>query len=141
VATANAELVLEAFDSFNRDGPECLTRFFHPDAVSYPFPEWPDQSKYPGKAGIVELAKQWTALFDGYRWDIQHLLETDDTVVVLAVHSGRARGSGLETSSQVSAVFAEFRDGLVARVHYFISWREALELAGLDADAIPDHDD
>ena len=140
MASANAELIREAIDSFNRDGPETLTRFFHPDAVSYPFPEWPDQREYRGRAGTAEIATQWTELFDQYRWDIRHLLETGDSVVVLAVHSGRARGSGLETSSPVSAVFGEFREGLVARVQYFLTWREALELAGLDVDAVPGHD-
>jgi hypothetical protein len=138
--SANAELVRDAIESFNREGPETLTRFFHREAVSYPFPEWPDQRVYRGNEGTAELAAQWTELFEQYRWDIRHLLDANDSVVVLAIHSGRARGSGVETSSPVSAVFTEFRAGLVARVHYFLTWREALALVGLPEDAIGEDD-
>jgi ketosteroid isomerase-like protein len=54
----------------------------------------------------------------------------EDRVVVLGGIKGRARESGVDMAERMGWV-CEFRDGLVRRMMFYGSWREALEAVGL----------
>jgi ketosteroid isomerase-like protein len=54
----------------------------------------------------------------------------DDRVVALGGISFRARESGIDMAEQMGWVY-EFRNGLLRRMMFYGSWREALEAVGV----------
>jgi hypothetical protein len=52
-------------------------------------------------------------------------------VLVLAETVGRIKGSGLPIRQPFGAIYWDFRDGRIGETRNFLTWREALEAAGL----------
>jgi len=126
----NVERIRAMFEGFNRDGFEAALPYIAPDAVWYPFPEWPGPAEYHGLDGARQLASEWTENFDDYRWVLDELIDKGDAVVVLAHHTGRIKGAGTPVEHRVAGVLTDFDDeGRTAKAWYFLSWEEALEAA------------
>jgi xanthine/CO dehydrogenase XdhC/CoxF family maturation factor len=128
----NVEVVSAGIEAWNREGVEGILRDFHPDFRGYPFPEWIGDPIYHGIDGMRRLALEWTDQFDDYRWDSERLIDLGDRVVALVHHHGRTKGDGIEIRQEMGVVFGDFRaDGKVGEAHFFLTWAEALEAAGL----------
>jgi ketosteroid isomerase-like protein len=127
----NVETVRRAFEAFASDGPDALIPFCSLDLIVHPFPEWMEAPAYHGHDGLRELLKGWTEGFEDFAPQVNELREAgDDVVVWLGHNTGRIRGTKIPINQQVGGVH-RLRDGLLVEVHYFMTWEEALEAAGL----------
>jgi ketosteroid isomerase-like protein len=127
----NVELVRQGFQAFAAGGVEEALAFFAPNVVLYAFPEWPGPSEYHGHDGVRALMGEWTENFDDFAMEVHEVREVGDTVLVLAETVGRIKASGLPIRQPFGAIYWDFRDGQIGETRNFLTWREALEAAGL----------
>ena len=127
----NVEIVRRTFDVFAGGGIEAALPFFTPDVIAYPFPEWVEESEYRGHNGLRRLIAVWTDNFDEFEFHPHEIREVDDRVLVLAETAGRIKGSGVPIRQPLGQINSDFRDSMIGKIHNFLTWRQALEAAGL----------
>jgi ketosteroid isomerase-like protein len=127
----NVENVRRAFEAFNQDGVEEALPRFAPDIVLYALPGWPGPSEYRGHNGIRALMSEWTENFDDFEIEVGEIREVGDRVLVLGENVGRIKGSRVPIRLPFGALFGNFRNGQSGETRLFLTWREALEAAGL----------
>ena len=128
----NVEIVRNAMNAYNSGGGiEAMLAFIHSEAVTYPFPEWPEDSVYRGHEGARRLTAVWTEPFDEYAGEVHEIRDCGDQVVWLGWSTGRIKGAGTPIRQPLGAVFSRFRDGMIGEGRFFLTWEEALEAAGL----------
>jgi hypothetical protein len=81
-------------------------------------------------AGLTRLVEEWTENLDDYRWDLDRFIDVGERVVILARHGGKTKDEGVTIDQPVGAVYW-VEEGAIIRMDYFLTWREALEAAGL----------
>src|SRR3954447_7067846 len=126
----NVELTKRAYAAFAAGGVEAVLTYFASDAVIYPFPEWPDDSEYRGHDGVRALFAEWTENFDEFEMHNHEVREVGDRVLALGETAGRIKDSSVPIRQPLGVVF-ELRDGMIEGFVSFLTWREALEAAGL----------
>jgi ketosteroid isomerase-like protein len=127
----NVEIVRRVFEEFNQGGVEAALPGFAPDIVSYPFREWPGPSEYRGHDGMRALLAEWIENFDDFELDVAEIREVGDRVLVLAETVGRIKGSRVPIRQPFGALYWDFRNGQIGETRNFLTWREAVEAAGL----------
>lgn len=127
----DVELVRSVIEGWNRAGNAGVVSLLSADWVGHPFPEWPSDPIYHGRAGFEKLSDEWTETFDEVTWAIERLVGAEGSVVALVHHQGLIRGAGVPMSQPIGAVFTSFTDGTVGEISFFITWAEALEAAGV----------
>ena len=127
----NVETVRKAYEAFAAGGPEATRPFFARDLLLYTYPEWPGQAEYRGHEGLLAVLAEWTENFDAFELEVREIHEAGDKVVMLGETVGRIKGSSVPIRHPLGAVYSEFRDGQIGRALNFLTWREALEAAGL----------
>ena len=127
----NVELFREGIAAWNREGVSGVLPFFHPDVVAHPFPEWPADEVYRGHEEFRKLASEWTDQFDEYSWEEERVIEPHaDVVVGLVYHRARIKGTEVPIKQPMGTVW-KLENGKGREVHFFLTWREALEAVGL----------
>jgi len=129
----NVELVRQDYKAFAAGGADATAPSFAPDAVHHAYPEWVTQSEYRGPDGLRALLAEWTDNFDDFELEVRELRDCGDSVVMLGETVGRIKGSGVPIRQPLGAVYSDFRDGQIGQARNFLTWREALEAAGLSA--------
>ena len=127
----NVEIVRRVYEAFAAGGVEAALACFAPDIVLYTFPEWPGPSEYRGHDGLRALMAEWTENFDDFELEVSEIREVGDKVLVLAGTVGRIKGSRVPIRQPFGAVYWDFRNGRIGEGRNFLTWREALEAAGL----------
>jgi ketosteroid isomerase-like protein len=97
-------------------------------------PDWPVGSAYQGHAGVLQWAIEIWEVFSEIHHEMLELTEASDGENVVSVQRtrGRMRHTGLE-ADMTWAVLWTFRDGKVLRTQGYLSRREALAAAGIEA--------
>jgi ketosteroid isomerase-like protein len=131
VSQENIEVVRQVYAAYAAGGIEAVISFYAEDHVAYAVPEWPDDSEYHGPDGLRKLSRQWTENFDNFGLDVRELRDVGDIVVALLEMTGQIPGAAERVRQPVGAVHCSRQNGLIAETRYFLSWREALEAAGL----------
>lgn len=129
----HVETIRNAIDAWNRGNDmAALVEVMAADSVVHPFPEWPGAHVYHGREGWRELVTEWLENFDEITWDADRVIADAGKVIALVHHRGRIRGTEIPIAQPLGAVFADFReDGSCGMAHFFMSWEEALEAAGV----------
>jgi ketosteroid isomerase-like protein len=127
----NVEIVRRAFEDFGDTGIEGLVSRYSADAIIYSPPEWVEDAGYRGHEGLRKLIALWTQNFDHYGFEVQELRAVEGGVVALFSQTGKIKGSNAPVHQALGAVYSDFRDGRIGQVRFFLSWKEALEAAGL----------
>jgi ketosteroid isomerase-like protein len=127
----NVEIVRRLYEAFAADGTEATMAIFAADSIHYPFPEWFERSEYRGHQELRELLAVWTESFDEFAFEVSELRDAGDSVVMLGETVGRIMGTGVPIRQPLGAVYSDFRDGQIGKARNFLTWREALEAAGL----------
>jgi ketosteroid isomerase-like protein len=130
MSQANVEIVRDTIAAFNRGGVEAALEYLDPDIEWLGAPEWLEESLYKGHDGLRKLASYWTENFDGYRLELERVIDAGDRVVALGYQRARIKGSDDPIEQPVGYDW-ELRDGKGTRVQVYFSWEEALEAAGL----------
>ena len=128
----NVEVVGKINAAWNTGGVDAILPFCPEDVVWYPFPDWIDGAEArTGHDGVREIMDAWTNSFDEWTSAVEEIRDLGDRVVVLAEIAGRTKGSGVPIRQRVGWVCSDFRSGQIGEAHFFLTWKEALEAAGL----------
>jgi ketosteroid isomerase-like protein len=125
------ELVRRAFEAYNRDGPEAIMSFIHPDfetAVPGELSVEPDT--YRGRDGMRRYFESFYDVMDEVRFEPEEIIDAGDRVVVCVRLTTRARATGLSAEQRVTQVWT-LRDGLAVRADAFLTREDALREVGL----------
>ena len=127
----NVEVLRKAWDAVNSD-VETMLALFPEDCIWYPFPEWPDGPEArTGHDGIREIMASWTDNFDDFSVVLHDTRDLGDRIVGLGEQTARIRGSGAPIRQPIGQLCSHFRNGMIGEVRFFLTWKEALEAAGL----------
>jgi ketosteroid isomerase-like protein len=129
----NVEWARKSFEAYVTGGVEAFLEFVAPDGVWYPAPEFIEAPEYRGHDGVRFLFSVFTDTFDDWTIDLVEVRDAGDSVVALAEHGGKIKGTDTPLRQPMGIVLSDFRQRPVQarRVHFFQTWREALEAAGL----------
>ena len=90
-----------------------------------------DQDTYVGRDGVRAFWTAWTDNFEGFRLEVEDLIDAGDDVVVVARISGQGIASGAGVRSNPFAHVVGLRDGKILRWAMYDSAQEALEAVRL----------
>jgi ketosteroid isomerase-like protein len=127
----NVQLVERIFEAGGADSAEAVLAFVPPDVIWHPAPDWLAESDYVGHDGVREAMGVFTDTFDDYHAELHEARDAGAKVVALVWQSGVIKGSREPVRQAIGVIYSDFRDGRIGEAHFFRSWAEALEAAGL----------
>jgi uncharacterized protein len=127
----NVELVRHFFAAYDRDGPDGLAEFWHPD-INWRAAEGAldDVGLMEGPDAMRDYYRQWEETFEKIRAEVEELIDAGDRVVAVVRGIGRMKESDAEVDIRYAIVFT-IRDGKIAQGREYFTRDEALEAAGL----------
>jgi uncharacterized protein len=133
------ELVRRGYEAWNSGDRSWVLEHMSEDIEWVTPPEDPDPGTYRGYEGVEKFWAQWRAAVGQLNFQIEHIFEYGDHVVVTALRSGRGEHSGLEVSDQVVQIFT-FAGEKCVRVQEYYDRAEALRSVGAEgaAEAVND---
>ena len=126
----NVELIRHVFEMWNRGDLAAWGLMHHPDVVVIPPDGWPEGEQVQSRDEWLAQAMRLTDSWEDQRIEIQTMRDAGDTVVVVFDWITRGKGSHIDLVSEMACV-ATVRDGLIARLAYFLDRAEALTAVGL----------
>ena len=130
----NVERVRQGIEVMATQGVEAfLEEYVAPDGVWYTAPEFVEVPEARGHDGLRSLFSIFMDTFDDWTFDVIEVRDAGDAVVALIEHGGKIKGTDSTLRQPMGMVISDFREGgrVAGRVHFFQTWREALEVAGL----------
>jgi ketosteroid isomerase-like protein len=86
---------------------------------------------FRGRQGIRDYFREFDAVFDEYRTQIEDVIDTgENRVVAIVKFTGRGKGSGVTLDQHFGMVFT-FQGEEITRMDSYFDTAEALEAAGL----------
>jgi ketosteroid isomerase-like protein len=126
----NVEVVRACFEATARGDWDAAMTAIHPE-IEYDLSFFPEGRVYHGHTGIREAFRIWLGAWQDYRLEWDEILDTgDQTVVVIGRELGRGKGSGVDVTRDVFAVWT-MSEGKAIRIEFHPEREAALEAAGL----------
>lgn len=123
----NVEIVRETFARLRRG--ESVLDVLSPDVV-WEVSGGPDRGEYRGVDAVADYYRRYFGAWEEFRVEIQEIRELPDgRVFVVAIDSGRGKGSGAEVEMVVFQIWT-LSEGKVVRWQGFPSRELALESGG-----------
>jgi ketosteroid isomerase-like protein len=117
---SNAELVLAAYDAFNRRDWDAVARLLHPEIVLQTTVE-----TRHGHDGAVQWAREADDVLAGYVVTVEQVSDFGDRVLAITHQRGRGRDSGIEIDQRVAHVWSVC-DGRLIKMQAFTERAAAL---------------
>jgi ketosteroid isomerase-like protein len=124
----NLEIVRSIWEAFARF--EFPAEAFADDVEWHTASDLPDRETCKGVPAVQQMLAEGLATVVEPALRADELVDAGDSVVVRWRGSGKGRASGIPIEWHEAHTYV-LRDGKVAQVREFRSWREALEAAGL----------
>ena len=87
---------------------------------------------YRGHAGMRSYMASVYEAFEGYRPEVEELIDVGDQVLTLAIEHGKGRGSGADVQANRTAHLWTLRDGRAVRLDLYLNRDKALKAVGLE---------
>ncbi|HEY7151087.1 MAG TPA: nuclear transport factor 2 family protein [Solirubrobacterales bacterium] len=129
MASGNVEIVRQMLDDYaHREFDQALSAFAS-DVV------WESRigERFHGREGVAEAVRRWTGAFADFEFEVQELIDSGDTVVMVLRQVGRGKGSGASVKMTMAWLY-RLRNGKIIRVSMFADREDALTAAGRPAD-------
>ncbi len=124
------ERIREAYRRVNKSGFAGVVDLIDPQ-FEMDAPQGVASSQAHDKEGLREWFVKMDEIWEGLLFDPKETTDLDEDRVLAVVHtSGRAKGSGIEISQDLTHVWT-LREGLVIRLNTYSTKAEALEAVGL----------
>jgi ketosteroid isomerase-like protein len=130
MAQENVEIVWRINEAFNRGDWDSWSSLIDPEIVYYEGDSYLDTPPVMGREQMREASESFIADLDGFRADIEELIDAGDRVLCMTRWRGTGRGSGLPVEL-LEAIVYTFRDGLLIEGRVFRDRAAALEAVGL----------
>ena len=129
MSAENVEIVRRTYEAYMSGDLEAALAVFDPDVV-FDVSIRPEGEVYHGPQGVADAMRTWTGTWEGFRMEVEELIEAGEHVIGVEHQSGRGRGSGLPLSETYFTVW-ELEAGKVTRITWLRSRAEALKAAGV----------
>jgi len=129
VTSSNVEVVRSMLRAFIDRDYEAALDAFDPE-VEGDFTHMPEGQTVTGRDELRRQIARWELTWDGFRTDVEDLVETGDKVLLVVRQAGTAKQSGIELDMRYAQVF-ELRDGRIVWMKTFLDPDEAKTAAGL----------
>jgi ketosteroid isomerase-like protein len=126
----NVEVVRRMYNAFYRGDGEGALGHFDQDVVIDASEGRPDIGIGHGREQVRRFVTTWLGTWDEYREEIEEMRDLGSRVLVLTVHHGRGRGSGVEVKAHWTFLY-EVQGGKIIRMAVYPDPADALEAAGL----------
>ena len=129
----NVEAVQRSFDGWNRGDFDAFGRDAHPEIEFFSAimrQAEGDERAFRGSQEMRQYWDEWHSLWD-LHVEVSETRDLGDTVLVVAGMTVRGKGSGVKIESPLAYVI-EFDNGLLRKVHTYLSVTEALKAVGLE---------
>jgi ketosteroid isomerase-like protein len=130
VPQENVEIVRRLAEAIGRGDVATVLAEMHPEIVLEPHRSV-TEGAFIGHDGLRAFMADTAETFELFVPELSDLRDLGDRVLVIGSIRLRGRGSGIEMTVPVAAIF-ELRDGLVVRFKDYVEPRIAFEAAGLD---------
>ena len=127
----NVDLVRRTIEAFNSGDWDASLEYMDEDIEWRAADAVPDQDSYFGRDGVRAFWMAWIDNFEGFRLEVEELIDAGDAVVVVTRIRGRGIASGAEVHSNSFAQVARVHDGKIRRWEIHDRAQDALEAAGL----------
>jgi len=129
MSAENVEIVRRTYDAYMSGDLEGALAVFDPDVV-FDVSIRPEGEVYHGPQGVADAMRTWTGTWEGFRMEVEELIEAGEHVIGVEHQSGRGRASGLPLSETYFTVW-ELAAGKVTRITWLRSRTDALKAAGV----------
>jgi ketosteroid isomerase-like protein len=126
----NVEVVRRLAERWNAGDSAGVLELYADDIVMVTAPEWPDTGPFVGKQAVERSTQEWRSAWELVQVDLDRLEAAGDMVVVEGGWDSRGLASGASGRIPFGLVFT-VRDGLIARLEWFMDPVEARRAAGL----------
>jgi ketosteroid isomerase-like protein len=126
VSQENVDKTRNWIEAYNRRDFEAALRDFDPD-IDWVLPEHQSADSGHGIEAVMRFLEGLDETFDELRLVPQEYVAGGDVVATRLRHHALGKGSGIELDAELYHQIATFRDGVIVRMEYVASWREALE--------------
>ena len=130
----NVEIIRRMYDAWLADDTGVVFETFDADIELNPDPEaaWVGIGQvYRGHAGMRSYMALVYEAFEGYRPEVEELIDVGDRVLTLAIEHGKGRGSGADVQANKTAHVWTLRDGKAIRVDLYLNRDSAFRAVGL----------
>jgi ketosteroid isomerase-like protein len=114
------------FDLFHDDITWDSTHYVLPDGVS-PL----ERGVFRGKTAVIDLIKGYVGTWTDYRFEVEEMIDAEDSVVLIVSETARGRGSGVPMEHRYCQVWT-FRDRRIVKGGTYASKEEALSALRTD---------
>jgi len=129
----NVQTMRRTVEALNEGGADAGLDLFDPEVEFHEDPKFPEATVYRGRDACVDNFREFTASFDGYRFEIEDVRDAGGDRVLAVLHEhARGRASGLEVDRRSGWVMT-FRAGKLLRVEIYLDPADAFEVVGLPA--------
>jgi len=126
----NLDLVRSIYADWER-GDFSSAEWADPE-IEFAFVDGPEPGSWMGLQQMSARYGEWLNGWKDFRAEPEELIVVDSARILALVHnSGRGRTSGFDMEQQSVANFFEIHDGLVTRIHVYLSPAAALRAAGI----------
>lgn len=127
----NLEIVRRVNAAFNSGDTEHMLALMHPDFETAVGPELSvEPDTYRGHEGIRRYCNSFRDAMDEIRFHPESFREAGASVVVAVRLSAKGRSTGIMVEQRLGQVWT-IRDGKAIQLQSYVSYREALQAAGL----------
>ena len=129
----NVEAVRRSLAAWDRGDFDGFVQDWHPESEffsAFMVRGEGDVRAFRGLQGMRQYWDEWHSLWD-LRVEVSEARDLGDIVLVVAGMTVRGKGSGVKIESPLAYVI-EFDNGLLRKVHTYLSVTEALKAVGLE---------
>jgi ketosteroid isomerase-like protein len=126
----NVEVVRRLAERWNAGDSAGVHKLYADEIVMVTAPEWPDTGPFVGKEAVERSTQEWRSAWDTVEVDLERLEGVGDLVVAVGAWDSRGLASGASGRLPFGILFT-VRDGLVARLEWFMDPGQARAAAGL----------
>jgi|NGEPerStandDraft_6_1074524.scaffolds.fasta_scaffold96931_3 ketosteroid isomerase-like protein len=131
----NVEIIRRMYEAWLAQDERAIFETFDADIELNPDPEaaWVGIGQvYRGHAGMRSYMASVYEAFEGYRPEVEELIDVGDQVLTLAIEHGKGRGSGADVQANRTAHLWTLRDGRAVRLDLYLNRDKALKAVGLE---------
>jgi ketosteroid isomerase-like protein len=125
----NVEIVRRHMDAYLSGDFEAALRVYSPE-VECDTTVRPEGSVYRGREGVIEAFRVWRGTWEGWKGEIEEIIDGGDRVLMVLHESGRGKGSGVEVEQRTFFVYT-LRNDMIVHALVLVNEAQAFEAAGL----------
>jgi ketosteroid isomerase-like protein len=127
----NADMVRRIHEAVERGEDPLELGLLAPDFEYVSPPDAMEPGIRRGEEGLRHVLQTLDDTYAERRFDVERILEAGERVVVLGRITMQGRSSGVALQGEGAQIWT-LRDGLVARIEWYLTQDEALRAAGLE---------